>query len=117
MNNHAFLILAHMKGPSLLDYVLLIVACLLFAGIGLYILANFNRLLKSHLRNQLLRKNILAWLAIFSLSVAMLPMSGSFFYMLEKFGWGWAILGQVISATACTLFIYNLVRLVAETTG
>jgi two-component system, LytTR family, sensor kinase len=103
-----------MKGPSLLDYVLLIAACLLFAGIGLYILANFNRLLKSHIRHQLLRRNILAWIAIFSLSVAMLPMSGSFFYMLEKFGWGWAILGQVISATACTLFIYNLVRLVAE---
>ncbi len=99
-----------MKGPSLIDYILLITASLLFAGLGLYLLANFSRLLKGQVRNELLRKNVLAWLVIFSLSVAMLPMSGSFFYMLEKFGWGWAVMGQLISATACTLVIYNLVR-------
>lgn len=98
----------------MLEYVLLIAACLLFAGVGLYILVGFTRLLKGQIKNELLRKNILAWLSIFSLSVAMLPLSGGFFYMLEKFGWGWAIMGQVISATACTLFIYNLVRLVAD---
>lgn len=103
-----------MKGPSLFEYMLLITACLLFAGVGLYVLANFSRLLKNSVRHELLRKNILAWIAIFSLSVAMLPMSGSFFYMLEKFGWGWAILGQLISATACTLLIYNLARWVSE---
>ena len=103
-----------MKGPTLFEYILLITACLLFAGVGLYVLANFGRLLRNTIRHELLRKNILAWIAIFSLSVAMLPMSGSFFYMLEKFGWGWAIMGQLISATACTLFIYNLARLVSE---
>lgn len=103
-----------MKAPTLLEYSLLIVACLLFAGLGLFLLANFSRLLKRQVKNELLRKNILAWFTIFSFSVAMVPMSGSFFYMIEKFGWGWAITGQLVSATACTLVIYNLVRWVAE---
>lgn len=103
-----------MKGPSALEYVLLIAACLIFAGIGLFMLVNFSRLLRTTIKNELLRKNILAWLIIFSFSVAMLPMSGGFFYLLEKYGWVWAIGGQLISATACTLVIYNLVRIVAE---
>ena len=103
-----------MKPPGLLEYSLLILVSLIFAGVGLYFLANFKHLFKSSVRNALLIKNIVAWLAIFSLSVAMLPLSGGFFVMLEKFGWGWAIVGQIISATACTLFIYNLARLVAE---
>lgn len=103
-----------MKGPSVIEYALLILACLLFAGAGLYVLINFGRMLKGRVRNELLRKNILAWLIIFCFSVAMLPMSGGFFYLLERYGWGWAIGGQLISATACTLVIYNLVRIVAE---
>ena len=103
-----------MKGPTVLEYALLILTCLLFAGAGLYVLVNFGRLLKQQIRVELIRKNILAWLIIFCFSVAMLPMSGGFFYLLEKYGWGWAIGGQLISATACTLVIYNLVRIVAE---
>lgn len=98
----------------MIEYALLILACLLFAGAGLYVLINFGRMLKGRVRNELLRKNILAWLIIFCFSVAMLPMSGGFFYLLERYGWGWAIGGQLISATACTLVIYNLVRIVAE---
>ena len=59
-----------MKGPSIFEYVLLIAACLVFAGAGLYMLVNFSRMLKSIIRNELLRKNILAWLIIFCFSVA-----------------------------------------------
>lgn len=103
-----------MKGPSVLEYALLIVACFVFAGIGLWLLVNFSRLFRKSIKNELLRKNILAWLIIFSLSVAMLPFNGAFFYMLEKHGWGGAVSSQIISATACTVVIYNLVRLVAE---
>lgn len=103
-----------MKGPTIFQYVLLIVVSLFFAAGGLYMLANFGRLLKSRIKNELLRKNIVAWLIIFCISIAMLPMSGGFFYMLERHGWGWAIGAQFISATACTLVIYNLARVVAE---
>ena len=101
-----------MKGPTIFDYILLITVSLIFAGAGLYMLANFSRLLRSNIKNELLRKNIVAWMIIFCISVAMSPMSGGFFYLLEKHGWG--IGGQFISATLCTLIIYNLVRVVAE---
>lgn len=103
-----------MKGPSILEYILMIAACLVFAGMGLYLMANFGRIFKGSVRNELLRKNIVAWMIIFSMSVAMLPMGGAFFYLLERHGWGWAIGGQLISATVCTLIIYNLVRIVAD---
>jgi two-component system, LytTR family, sensor kinase len=103
-----------MKGPTTLEYVLLIIVSLIFAMGGLYMLANFGRLLRGSIKNELLRKNIAAWLIIFCISNAMLPMSGGFFYLVEKHGWGWAIGGQFISATLCTLIIYNLVRVVAE---
>src|SRR5258705_4316412 len=103
-----------MKGPTIFEYVLLIVVSLVFAMAGLYMLANFSRLLRSNIKNELLRKNIVAWMIIFCMSVAMVPMSGGFFYLLEKHGWGWAIGGQFISATLCTLIIYNLVRVVAD---
>lgn len=103
-----------MKAPTTLEYILLIGVSLVFALAGLYMLANFSRLLRSTIKNELLRKNIAAWLIIFCISIAMLPMSGGFFYLLEKHGWGWAIGGQFISATLCTLIIYNLVRVVAD---
>lgn len=103
-----------MQGPSIFDYIILILVSLIFALAGLYVLANFGRLLRNSIKNELLRKNIVAWMVIFSLSVAMTPMSGGFFYLLEKHGWGWAIGGQFISATLCTLIIFNLARIVAE---
>lgn len=103
-----------MKGPSIAQYIMLIAACLVFAGAGLYLLTNFSRILRSTIKNELLRKNVVAWMIIFSMSVAMLPLGGAFFYLLEKHGWGWAIGGQLISATVCTLVIYNLVRIVAD---
>jgi two-component system, LytTR family, sensor kinase len=103
-----------MKEPGIIAYALLIAVCLVFTVAGLYMLANFSRLLRSTFKNELLRKNIAAWLIIFCISVAMVPMSGGFFYLLQKHGWGWAVGSQFISATACTLIIYNLARLVAE---
>ena len=103
-----------MKAPTTLFYILLISVSLVFALAGLYMLANFSRLFRKFIKNELLRKNIVAWMIIFSISIAMLPMNGGFFYMIEKHGWCWAIVSQFISATVCTLIIYNLARLVAE---
>ena len=103
-----------MKEPGVIEYALLIAVCLVFAVAGLYLMANFNRLLRGSIKNELLRKNVAAWLIIFCITVAMVPMSGGFFYLLEKYGWGWSIASHFISATGCTLIIYNLARLVAD---
>src|SRR5258705_13394501 len=103
-----------MKGPTIFEYVLLIVVSLVFAMAGLYMLANFSRLLRSKIKNELLRKNIVAWMIIFCMSVAMVPMSGGFFYLLEKHGWGWAIGGQFIFSPFWTFVIFNLMGEVAD---
>jgi two-component system, LytTR family, sensor kinase len=82
--------------------------------VGLVILANFSSLFKQRIKNELVRKNVVAWLVIFCISNAMLPMSGGFFIMIEKFGWWGAIIGQLVSTTLCTLVIFNIVNAVAE---
>lgn len=68
-----------MREPSTLEYVLLIFFSLLFAVAGLYVLTQFSRMFKQSIKNELLRKNVVAWLAILCISNAMVPMSGGFF--------------------------------------
>ncbi len=101
-----------MQNPTVFQYAALIITCLLFTLAGLYLLANFGKVLKSTIRNELVRKNVVAWLIIFCLNCAILPMSGGFFYIVNNHGWGHAIAGQLISATLCTLVIFNLARVV-----
>jgi two-component system LytT family sensor kinase len=103
-----------MKEPTFLVYVGLVACCLLLALAGLYLLANFSRLFRGTIKNELLRKNVAAWLIIFCLSSAMAPMNGGFFYIIAKYGWAWAWLGQLIGTTVLTLFVFNLARYVAE---
>ena len=103
-----------MKEPSFLEYGILIAACLVMSLIGLYLLANFKQLFRGRIKNELVRRNVAAWLVIFCISSGMTPMSGGFFYMLGKFGWFWAIGGQFISTTLITLIVFNLTRIVAE---
>lgn len=103
-----------MKGPGIFEYVLLILASLLFALAGLYMLARFSQLFRRSIRPEWLRKNVAAWIIILCISVATSPMSGGFFYLLEKNGWWGTIVAQLVSATACTLFIYNPVLWVIQ---
>lgn len=103
-----------MKEPSILEYFLLVAACLLFALTGLYLLANFNKLFIKRIRNELVRKNVVAFLIIFFFSLAMLPMSGGFYVMLAKWGWVHSLFAEVISAVIATIIIYNSVRFVAD---
>lgn len=96
-----------MKEPGLVFYSLLIITCLLLLVAGSFLLARFNRLFKSSIRNELLRKNILAWLIIFCFSGSITPVSGGFFYLLTRYGWCGILLGHAASTTATTLIAYN----------
>lgn len=103
-----------MKQPSLLEYSVLVIVCLISALCGLYLLANFSRLFRNSVRNELLRKNISAWLIIFFMTTATLPLGSGLYYLLLKHGWSGIIWGHLASTTACTLFIYNPVRIVSQ---
>ncbi|MDZ4796288.1 MAG: histidine kinase [Bacteroidota bacterium] len=102
-----------MKEPTILFYAILITTCLLMAMAGLYILANFSRLFRGRIRNEIARKNVVVWLAIFFISGAMSPMSSGFFYLLYLKGWWNVVLLQLVSTTVHTLIVYNIVRYVA----
>lgn len=103
-----------MKEPTFLEYGILIGVCLVMSLIGLYLLARFRQLFRGKIKNELLRKNAAAWLVIFCMSSGIIPMSGGFFYILGKLGWGWAIGSQLITTTLITLIVFNITRLVAE---
>ena len=100
-----------MREPTIIQYTATVLCCLLFAVIGLYGLVNFNRLLRSRIRNEVLRKNAVAWLVIFFLSLATTPLSpGGFYYMLRKFGWlGFGAIEIAISL-AYTIIVFNAAR-------
>ncbi|HTD92501.1 MAG TPA: histidine kinase [Chitinophagaceae bacterium] len=104
-----------MESPSLLQFSLLITACIIIALVGLFILANFSRLLRGSIRNELLRKNILVWLIIFCFALAMTPMNGQFFYAVHKYGFLVAVLGEMLVVTCYTLIVFNAARWVDET--
>ena len=103
-----------MNNPTFLEYFGLITVSLLFAFLGLYFLINFSRIFRRTIKNAWLRRNAVAWLIIFCIAIAMIPMSGGFFYTLQRFGLGWAIGSHMISATLCTLIVFNSTRAVAE---
>lgn len=103
-----------MQDPGILFHVILIAVCLLLALGGVFVLANFGGLFKSWIKNEALRKNVVAWLAICCISAAISPMSNGFVYMLQGFGWWGVIWLQLGSTTAHTILTYNTARVVAE---
>ena len=103
-----------MRQPSIFEVFILITVSLAFAVVGLYLLANFARLFKKNIRNELLRKNAAVWLIIFCISVALAPLSNGTIYLLLTKGLGKVLQMELLSTTAFTLFGYNTVRLVAE---
>jgi LytS/YehU family sensor histidine kinase len=103
-----------MKEPGILFYSLLVAACILFVLAGAYFLARFDTLFKNRIKNEVLRKNILAWLIIFCLAAALSPLTGGFFYLLKKYGWWGMLIGHSISITATTLLTYNTIRWMLE---
>lgn len=103
-----------MKEPTFLDYAILVTVCLAMALVGLYLLANFNRLFRGAIKNAFLRRNVAVWLVIFLLNGAMSPISGGFFYFLAKFGWLGTIGGHFVSTTVATVVGFNVVWAMAE---
>jgi len=103
-----------MKEPTFLDYAILVTILLAMALVGLYLLANFNRLFRGSIKNAFLRRNVAAWIVIFLLDGAMSPIHGGFFMMLKKFGW-WGTFGaHFITTTIDTLIGFNIIWAMAE---
>src|SRR5690348_14979043 len=99
-----------MKDPNFLGYTLLVLFCLLVTLAALFLLANFDRLFKTGIRNEWLRKNVVAWLVILCLSLAMAPFSGGFIYLGVKYGWWYSLWATLGLNTITTLIGFNGTR-------
>src|SRR5687767_9884852 len=100
--------------PNPLEYVVVVFCCLVFAVIGLYLLANFSRLFRGRIKNELLRKNIVSWLIIFFLSSATAPITGGLYFIVGKFGWLGTVACQAAITTLYTLIVFNSALAIAE---
>ena len=103
-----------MREPSTIQLIAIVICCLVFGVIGLYFLINFSRLFRGRIKNELLRKNVAAWIVIFFLSLAVTPLGGGFGYMLNKFGWLGSALIEIVTSLAYTLIVYNTARVIIE---
>src|SRR5437868_905842 len=96
------------------EYAVMVVLCLLFAMIGLYWLVNFKQAFRQSLRNEIVRRNIVAWLVICFLSASLSPLSTGFFIMLETYGWLKVIEAHLLITTIDCLIVFNLAWWIAE---
>ncbi|HZI53576.1 MAG TPA: hypothetical protein VFD56_07735, partial [Chitinophagaceae bacterium] len=103
-----------MREPTTIQFIIIVLCCLVFAVIGLYFLVNFGRLFRGSIRNEVLRKNAAAWIVIFFLSLAITPLGGGFSYMVRKFGWWGSALIEIIVSLVYTVVVYNTARAIAE---
>lgn len=103
-----------MREPPTIQIIVVLLCCIVFAIIGLYFLVNFGRLFRGRIRNEVLRKNVAAWLVIFFLSLSTTPLGGGLFYILEKYGLlGFAMI-EIVMSLMYTLIVYNTARAIIE---
>ena len=103
-----------MREPGYLFFVVLFAICLLMAIAGLYFLSRFNTLFKSSVRNETLRQNIVVWLIVFCLLIAMAPLNYEIFYMISRKGVLYTLVAEVIISLVNVIFVFNTVRLVSR---
>jgi sensor histidine kinase YesM len=103
-----------MREPGFLFFVGLIVVCLFLVVAGVFLVARFNTLFKTSIRNEWLRRNAVVWLIIFCFSGALFPLGGGLLLIVNKYGWWGLLLGQIASTTVTTLVAYNATRYVID---
>ena len=100
--------------PGYLFFVILIAVCLLMAIAGLYFLSRYKTLFRKHIKNEILRQNLVVWLIVFCLMIAMSPINYEAFYIIIKKGVLFALGIQLIISLANALIVFNLVRSIAD---
>ncbi len=90
-------------------YIILIVSSLTMAVAGVYLLGNFKTLFRRYIRNDLLRRNLVAFLIIFCFIIATAPLSSYFFNTLGREGIIHLIIGEIMAALINVVFVYNTV--------
>jgi two-component system LytT family sensor kinase len=105
-----------MKSPSFIFLATLVLCCALMLLAGMFLLANFNRLLKRQIRNELLRKNIIVWMCGICLVFSILPTNPELYSAITSKRLLHFFLVQIVAVTIEALFIFNIALLVIKFT-
>jgi two-component system, LytTR family, sensor kinase len=103
-----------MKYPEFKVLALLVLFSSLMLVLGLYLLANFKRLFRKHIRNELLRKNIVVWMIAVCLILAVSPTNSEFYQAIAKGILLKTFLIQIVAITIITFFVFNTTLLVLK---
>src|SRR5512132_2746710 len=103
-----------MKYPEFRLVLLLVLFSSLMLVLGLYLLANFKRLFRRQIKNELLRKNIVVWMTAICLILAVSPTNSEFYQAIVKGTLIKTLLIQIAAVTILTVFVFNITLLVLK---
>jgi sensor histidine kinase YesM len=104
-----------MKPHDFKALVLLVLFSSIMLVLGLYLLANFKRLFRRQIKNELLRKNIVVWMVAVCLILAVSPSNYEFYQAIAKGTLVKTFLIQIAAVTILTVFVFNSTFLVLRT--
>lgn len=94
--------------------LILVFFCTLMLIAGLYVLANFSRLFKSQIRNELLRMNLVVWIVAICFIMSLSPVSPGFYQYANSGKVMHYFFIQAIATTGVVLFVFNITWFVSE---
>ena len=100
--------LARMKYPNFPLLLSLVLFSSLMLVLGLYLLANFKRLLRRQIKNELLRKNIVVWMIAVCLILSVSPSNKDYYAAISHGQIFKSILLQIVAITIATVFVFNV---------
>jgi two-component system, LytTR family, sensor kinase len=106
--------LATMKPAPLSALILLVLFSSVMLVVGLYLIANFNRVLRHVIKKDLLRKNLVVWMAAVSLVFALIPTNPEVYHALGNTKWVRIFIIQISAVTLMMLFVFNTTTLVMK---
>ena len=103
-----------MKPTQFEALVLLVLFSALMLVLGLYLLANFKRLFRRQIKNELFRKNVAVWMVSICLCLSVAPTNPDFYRAISSGKWGETFLVQITAITVMALFVFNTALLVLK---
>lgn len=101
-----------MKEPSFIIVAAIVFSSTVMLVAGLYLLAKFNNLFRSRIKNELLRKNVVVWMVAICLVLALTPTHQEFYGELANKKVLHYFIVQIIAVTIEALFVFNITWLV-----
>lgn len=97
----------------LFSHLLIMVLCsAIMLVTGLFLIANYNRLLRRRIENEWVRKNLVVWMAAMCLILALIPLNPEFARAFTESKWRRIFLIQIVAVTAMTFVVFNITWLV-----